>query len=121
MGLWHGVQYYEQKKLNEEPYYRSWPPLAKKHTHAVFDWSYFLAWVGVGACFFSFLFLMIASIILRRERVKQQQQAQYVMSVYPTKSSNGGYGPQPAAGYGYNTYNYPGPYYGTSQYGGYNY
>jgi len=53
--------------------------------------------------------------------VKQQQQAQYVMSVYPTKSSNGGYGPQPAAGYGYNTYNYPGPYYGTSQYGGYNY
>ena len=36
--------------------------------------------------------------------------------VYPTKSSNSGYGPQ----YGYNTYNHPGPYYG-SQYGNYNY
>ena len=28
MGLWHGVQYFEQKKLNEAPYYRSWPPVS---------------------------------------------------------------------------------------------
>ncbi|XP_037093902.1 voltage-dependent calcium channel gamma-5 subunit-like isoform X1 [Pollicipes pollicipes] len=43
MGLWHGVQYFEQKKLNEEPYYRSWPPLAKKYTDADVDWSFYLA------------------------------------------------------------------------------
>ncbi|XP_037082584.1 uncharacterized protein LOC119103248 isoform X1 [Pollicipes pollicipes] len=119
MGLWHGVQYYEQKKLNEEPFYRSWPPLAQQHTHAAFDWSYFLAWVGVGCAFLSFLFLAIASICLRRERSKQAESShsQLMMPVYPTKSSNGGYGP----GYAYaSSYNHPGPYY-NSQYGPYNY
>ena len=39
-----------------------------------------MAWTGVGACFFSFLFFVIASIILRREKDKRAMQAQYVMS-----------------------------------------
>ena len=35
MGLWHGVQYFEQKKLNEAPYYRSWPPVWNADTPAI--------------------------------------------------------------------------------------
>ena len=34
MGLWHGVQYYEQKKLNEAPFYQSWPPVRVSHSGA---------------------------------------------------------------------------------------
>ncbi|XP_043195273.1 uncharacterized protein LOC122366773 isoform X1 [Amphibalanus amphitrite] len=117
MGLWHGVQYFEQKKLNEAPYYRSWPPLLQSHTIAVFDWSYFIAWVGVGWVLVSALLFVGASVCIKKESYNEKRRnLPYIMPVYPTKSSSGGYGPQ----YGYNTYNHPGPYYG-SQYGNYNY
>lgn len=117
MGLWHGVHYYEQKKLNEEPFYRSWPQLLKSHTITVYDWSYFIAWVGVGWVLVSALLFVGASVCLKREIYSEKRQNMpYLMPVYQTKAGNGGYAP----GYAYPTYSYPGQYFG-SQYGPYNY
>ncbi|XP_043215084.1 uncharacterized protein LOC122378278 isoform X2 [Amphibalanus amphitrite] len=120
MGLWHGVQYYEQKKLNEAPFYQSWPPLLQERSVAVFDWSYFIAWVGVGWVLVSALLFVGASVCLKREMYSEKRRnLPYIMPVYPTKSSNGGYGPNP--GYAYAaSYSQPGPYYSGQQYA-YNY
>ncbi|KAJ4443258.1 hypothetical protein ANN_04926 [Periplaneta americana] len=82
-----------------------------------YDWSYIVAWIGVGWALVSAILFSAAAICLRGEREKEEaMNMQYLMPVYPQKQqyayAAGGY-PAPAA--------YPGPYYHGSQYGPYNY
>jgi len=109
MGLWHGVEYFEEQRLNIAPYRRSWDQVLDDNVVASFDWSYYLGWVGTGVSALSFCLFMGASQCMQSEqRQEQTKQMQYMMPVYPQKAQY--------ASYGYNYgYNYP------PQYGHYNY
>jgi len=109
MGLWHGVEFYENEKLvGEREFLR--PKVLKDASHVAYDWSYMIAWIGVGFALISSILFSCAAICLRREREKEEAvNMQYLMPVYPQKQ-------QYAYGYAY-----PGPYYHGSQYGPYNY
>merc|ERR1712227_632168 len=52
MGLWHGVEHWERNKIMEdtdtELFYEKWPQDLKDNTEFKYDWSYFVAWIGVG-------------------------------------------------------------------------
>ncbi|XP_029173128.1 uncharacterized protein LOC114942031 isoform X1 [Nylanderia fulva] len=115
MGLWHGVEYYEKEKLVGEEYYQQWSNVLKDNSLISYDWSYVVAWVGVGWSLVSAILFSAAAICLRGERMREEaMNMQYLMPVYPQKQqyAYAGY-PAPAA--------YPGPYYHGSQYGPYNY
>jgi len=99
MGLWHGVEYYEQEKLSSDSYYRGWPrPLQELSTKQL-DWSFYLAWLSVGLSLVSAtLFAGAASCLHRenREMAGGGGGGGYLMTVYPQK---GVYPPYyPAAG-----------------------
>ncbi|XP_050484928.1 uncharacterized protein LOC126870680 isoform X4 [Bombus huntii] len=115
MGLWHGVEYYEKEKIVGEEYYQQWSNVLKDNSLISYDWSYVVAWVGVGWSLVSAILFSAAAICLRGERMREEaMNMQYLMPVYPQKQqyAYAGY-PAPAA--------YPGPYYHGSQYGPYNY
>ncbi|KAK0094929.1 hypothetical protein PV326_009594, partial [Microctonus aethiopoides] len=115
MGLWHGVEYYEKEKIVGEEYYQQWTNVLKNNAAQWYDWSFYLAWLGVATCLATMTLFLIAASCLRRERAREQAaNIQYIMPVYPQKQqyAYAGY-PAPTA--------YPGPYYHGSQYGPYNY
>ncbi|XP_076384716.1 uncharacterized protein LOC117220709 isoform X1 [Megalopta genalis] len=115
MGLWHGVEYYEKEKIVGEEYYQQWTNVLKDNSLISYDWSYVVAWVGVGWSLVSAILFSAAAICLRGERMREEaMNMQYLMPVYPQKQqyAYAGY-PAPAA--------YPAPYYHGSQYGPYNY
>ncbi|ROT75647.1 uncharacterized protein [Penaeus vannamei] len=110
MGLWHGVEYYEEEKLKTEPWKASWDQLLRDNTAVMYDWSYFIAWIGVGWALISALLFSGASVCLRSEREREDaKNMAYLMPVYPQKQQYPSYG-----------YGYPGPYHFGSQYGPYN-
>lgn len=116
MGLWHGVEYYEKEKVVGEEFYQQWNNVLRENTFFAYDWSYILAWVGVGSSLVSAILFSAAAICLRGEREKEEaMNMQYLMPVYPQKQQYAypAYPAPPAA--------YPGPYYHGSQYGPYNY
>jgi len=111
MGLWHGCEYFEEEKLRTHPYKMSWDQLLQDSTAVSYDWSYFIAWIGVGWALISALLFSGASVCLRSEREREEaKNMAYLMPVYPQKQQ------YPTYGYGY-----PGPYHYGSQYGPYNY
>lgn len=117
MGLWHGVEYYETEKLTGMQYYKDWPQALKSSSVWSYDWSYVLAWIGVGWALVSALLFSGSAVCLRSEGggfgSGENQHMHYLMPVYPQKQQ------QPYA-YGY----YPTPYtYAQSgqQYPPYNY
>merc|ERR1712018_660797 len=112
MGLYHGVDHYEKMKITEksliEPFVGSWDPFLIELTDIRFDWSYIVAWVGVGMCLGSCILFFTAAMCIRSDKQREEaMNMQYLMPVYPQKG-------QPYGPYGYAAY--PGPYYG-SQYG----
>lgn len=112
MGLFHGVDHYEKMKITEksliEPFVGSWDPFLIELTDIRFDWSYIVAWVGVGMCLGSCILFFMAAMCIRSDKQREEaMNMQYLMPVYPQKG-------QPYGPYGYAAY--PGPYYG-SQYG----
>lgn len=112
MGLWHGVEYYEREKVVGPEFYQQWENALRDNTHLSYDWSFILAWLGVGWALVSAILFSGAAICLRSELDREEAaNMQYLMPVYPQK--------QPYA-YGYAAY--PGPYYhGAAPYGPYNY
>uniref|UniRef100_A0A1B6GSJ6 Voltage-dependent calcium channel gamma-5 subunit n=2 Tax=Cuerna arida TaxID=1464854 RepID=A0A1B6GSJ6_9HEMI len=115
MGLWHGVEYYERERVVGEEFYQQWNNVLKDSTYQGYDWSFFLAWTGVGLSLVSAILFSGAAICLRGEKEQEETiNMQYLMPVYPQKQqyAYAGY-PAPTA--------YPGPYYHGSQYGPYNY
>ncbi|RZF46776.1 uncharacterized protein LOC111044820 isoform X1 [Nilaparvata lugens] len=116
MGLWHGVEYYEKERVVGEEFYQQWDNVLRDGSYTYYDWSFFLAWTGVGVSLVSAILFSGAAICLRGEREREEAiNMQYLMPVYPQKQQYAypGY-PAPAAAY-------PGPYYHGSQYGPYNY
>lgn len=115
MGLWHGVEYYEEQRIRSAPYKGSWDDILEDSTNIWYDWSYMLAWVGTGMALLAFCLFLGASQCMQAEQRKEQtKQMQYMMPVYPQKQQYAGYG-----NYG----GYPGPayQYAQPQYGHYNY
>ncbi|XP_037808366.1 uncharacterized protein LOC119601486 [Lucilia sericata] len=117
MGLWHTVEFFEKEKVVGEDYYQQWNTVLKDNTKITYDWSYIVAWAGVGSCLLSAILLSGAAVCLRSEREKEEQlNLQYLMPVYSQKQP-----PYPP----YANYPQPqmftGPYYHGSQYGPYNY
>lgn len=114
MGLWHGVEYYEKERVVGEEFYQQWNKVLKDNSYIGYDWSFFLAWTGVGMSLLSAILFSGAAICLRGEREREEAiNMQYLMPVYPQKQQYAYPGYPPAA--------YPGPYYHGSQYGPYNY
>lgn len=108
MGLWHGVEFYENEKLGDKEFLR--PAALKEASRVDYDWSYMICWIGVGFALMASILFSCAAVSLSREREKEEAvNMQYLMPVYPQKQ-------QYAYGYAY-----PGPYYHGSQYGPYNY
>lgn len=117
MGFWHGVEYYEKERRIGEEFYQEWNPLLKEFSKIHYDWSFYLAWTGVGLSLTSAILFSGAAICLRGEREREEAvNMQYLMPVYPQKQ------PYTYAGYPTTATAYPaGPYYHGSQYGPYNY
>lgn len=119
MGFWHGVEYYEKERHVGEEFYKEWNDVLKENSRISYDWSFYLAWIGVGFTLTSAILFSGAAICLRSEREREEAvNMQYLMPVYPQK--------QPYTYAGYPTATtataYPaGPYYHGSQYGPYNY
>uniref|UniRef100_U5EXK2 Putative conserved plasma membrane protein n=1 Tax=Corethrella appendiculata TaxID=1370023 RepID=U5EXK2_9DIPT len=115
MGLWHTVEFFEKEKVVGEEFNQQWNQVLKDNTRITYDWSYIVAWAGVGACLLASILLSGSAVCLRNEREKEEQlNLQYLMPVYPQKQPPyypGAY-PQPQL--------YP-QYYHGSQYGPYNY
>lgn len=52
----------------------------KDNTKISYDWSYIVAWAGVGCCLLSAILLSGAAVCLRSEREKEEQlNLQYLM------------------------------------------
>jgi len=100
MGLFHGIEYYENEKLTTggNDYYKDWPQPLKNATSISYDWSYIIAWISVGLSLTSAVLFSISAICLSRQSNHNynQQQLHYIMPVYPSK------GNQQAPGGGYN-------------------
>ncbi|XP_055388119.1 uncharacterized protein LOC129616494 [Condylostylus longicornis] len=115
MGLWHTVEFFEKEKVVGEDYYQQWNTILKDSTKISYDWSYIVAWAGVGFSLLSSILLSGAAICLKSERGKEDQlNLQYLMPVYSQKQTAypafAGY-PQPQM--------YPNAYFHGSQYGPY--
>merc|ERR1712045_916319 len=119
MGLWHGVEHWEKEKITEptdtELFKMSWSKELKAWSEFKYDWSYIVAWIGVGLALIASILFSLAAVCIRTDKEREDaMNMQYLMPVYHQKQQQGyPYGP-----YGYAAY--PGPYYG-SQYGPYNY
>ncbi|XP_059477565.1 uncharacterized protein LOC132197951 isoform X1 [Neocloeon triangulifer] len=109
MGLWHGVEYYEKEKVVGDEYYQQWSNALRDNTDISYDWSFILAWLGVGWALISAILFSGAAICLRGERDREEAaNMHYLMPVYPQKQQQYAYG-----------YAYPGPYYHGAAYGPY--
>lgn len=116
MALWHGVEFYENEKVVGEEFYQQWPDILRKNSRVWYDWSYMVAWCGVGLSLLSAILFSSAAICLRGEREREEAlNMQYLMPVYPQKQQYAYAGYPPPQAYP------PGPYYHGSQYGPYNY
>lgn len=114
MGLWHGVDHYEQTKISTqsdtELFVEGWPTLLKDNTEFKYDWSYIVSWVGVGMTLISAILFSLAGVCIKNDKEREEaMNMQYLMPVYPQKG-------QPYGPYGYAAYPGPAAYYG-SQYG----
>jgi len=118
MGLWHGIEHWEQNKINTESdtelFVKSWPKELAAKTTFKYDWSYIVSWVGVGLALLSSILFSLAAVCIRTDKEREEaMNMQYLMpgmQMYHQKQA------QPYGPYGYAAY--PGPYYG-SQYGPY--
>ena len=54
--------------------------ILRDNTKVSYDWSYFVAWAGVGSCLLAAILLSGAAVCLRNEREKEEQlNLQYLM------------------------------------------
>jgi hypothetical protein len=113
MGLWHGVEYYETEKLVGKEYIKQWPQGLRQSSSWSYDWSYVLAWIGVGWSLVSALLFSGAALCLRNEDynanggLSSSNNMHYIMPVYPQKQQGYAYGyayPTPAYAYQGNQY-----------------
>ncbi|KAK2703040.1 uncharacterized protein LOC136042158 isoform X2 [Artemia franciscana] len=108
MGLWHGVEFFEREKLTDPEFYKQWPEILKENSWTGYDWSYILAWIGIGFGVLSTITFSMSIYLIKRDNRKEL--TAHIAGVYPQKQ-------QYAYGYAY-----PGPYYpGTQPYPPYNY
>ena len=114
MGLWHGVEHYEHKKVTEhsdtEFFVKGWDPVLVANTEFRYGWSYIVSWVGIGLTLCSAILFALAAVCIKNDKEREDaMNLQYLMPVYPQKQ-------QPYGPYGYAAYPGPAAYYG-SQYG----
>ena len=84
MGLWHGVEHYEKMKITEqseiELFVKGWPNILQKATDFRYDWSYIVAWVGVGMCVGSAILFTLAGLCIKNDKEREEaMNMQYLM------------------------------------------
>ena len=84
MGLWHGVEYFEKEKIKEKSdvdlFVNGWDPLLREYTTFRYDWSYIVAWVGVGMCLASASLFAMAGFCIKSDREHEEaMNMQYLM------------------------------------------
>ena len=84
MGLWHGVEYFEKEKIKEtsdvDLFVNGWDPLLREYTTFRYDWSYIVAWVGVGMCLASASLFAMAGFCIKSDREHEEaMNMQYLM------------------------------------------
>ena len=106
MGLWHGVDHYEQQKIHTavcpkvfeynsqgvevgelnlkscptEMYVRLWPDTLKDNTAFKVDWSYIVSWVGVGMTLCSSILFFLAAVCIKNDKEREDaMNLQYLM------------------------------------------
>lgn len=102
MGLYHGVEHYEKLKINEssdvELFKSSWSKLLTDNFETRYDWSYIVAWVGVGMCLGSSILFSMSALCIKSDKEREEaMNMQYLMPVYPQKGQP--YGPYGAYAY----------------------
>ena len=90
MGLWHGVEYYEQEKINDaacgtpscptEQFVKMWPNMLLSNTTFKYDWSYIVSWVGVGMTLCSAILFFLAAVCIKNDKEREDaMNLQYLM------------------------------------------
>ena len=90
MGLWHGVEYYEQEKINDaacdppscptEQFVKMWPQMLLANTTFKYDWSYIVSWVGVGMTLCSAILFFLAAVCIKNDKEREDaMNLQYLM------------------------------------------
>jgi hypothetical protein len=85
MGLWHGVEHYEQNKLtddetNTELFVKGWPDILENNTEFKYDWSYIVSWVGVGMTLGSAILFSLAAMCIKNDKEREEaMNMQYLM------------------------------------------
>ena len=68
MGLFHGVEHYEKLKVTDsssvELFMSTWSDQLKEATTIRYDWSYIVAWVGVGMCLGSSILFSMSALCI---------------------------------------------------------
>ena len=86
MGLWHGVEHFEKMKITEvdpegiEFFVRGWPKILIDNTSFRYDWSYIVAWIGVGMCLGSAILFSLAALCIKSDKEREEaMNMQYLM------------------------------------------
>ena len=85
MGLWHGVEHYEQMKIGDkhndvELFVETWPGILKEHTEFRYDWSYIVSWIGVGMTLGSAILFSLAAMCIKNDKEREEaMNMQYLM------------------------------------------
>merc|ERR1719205_226362 len=76
MGLYHGVEHYEKLKINEssdvELFKSSWSKLLTDNFETRYDWSYIVAWVGVGMCLGSSILFSMSALCIKSDKEREE-------------------------------------------------
>ena len=84
MGLFHGVEHYEKLKISEdsdtELFKNSWPKSLQDSFETRYDWSYIVAWVGVGMCLGSSILFSMSALCIKSDKEREEaMNMQYLM------------------------------------------
>merc|ERR1712227_482447 len=90
MGLWHGVEHWEKEKITEptdtELFKMSWSQELKAWSEFKYDWSYIIAWIGVGLALIASILFSLAAVCIRTDKEREDaMNMQYLMPVYHQK------------------------------------
>ena len=84
MGLYHGVEHYEKLKISEESdvelFKTSWSKPLLDNYETRYDWSYIVAWVGVGMCLGSSILFSMSALCIKSDKEREEaMNMQYLM------------------------------------------
>ena len=93
MGLFHGVEHYEKLKVTDESdvelFKSTWSQTLNDNFQTRYDWSYIVAWVGVGMCLGSSILFSMSALCIKSD--KEREEAMNMQYLMPGKIKNFGF------------------------------